>query len=92
MTDLAGVATELPQHELPPGLLSRRQACGCMATAVLCCLPGLRAQAAALAAESVALVEVASGIHVFRGVHEEATAQNLGAIANVGVIGPRSMT
>jgi quinoprotein relay system zinc metallohydrolase 2 len=86
MTDPARVATERPQHKLPPTLLARRQACGCMATAVLCCLPGLRAQAAALAADSVELVEVAPGIHVFRGAHEEATAENLGAIANIGVV------
>jgi quinoprotein relay system zinc metallohydrolase 2 len=49
-------------------------------------LAGLRAQAAALAADAIELTEIARGIHVFRGVHEEATSANLGAIANVAVI------
>jgi len=46
----------------------------------------LRAQGAALAADAVELIEVAPGLHVFRGAHDEATTANLGAIANIGVL------
>ncbi|MFM9842161.1 MAG: quinoprotein relay system zinc metallohydrolase 2 [Dongiaceae bacterium] len=46
----------------------------------------MKAQAAALAANAVELKEVAAGVHVFHGVHEEATSANLGAIANIAVI------
>ena len=57
-----------------------------MLSAAFCCLPSLRAQAAALAADALELVEVAPGLHVFRGAHAEATAANLGAIANITVV------
>jgi len=84
--NVAGSITELPQrYPLPPSL-GRRHACGCLLSAAFCCLPGLKAQAAALAANAVELTEVAPGIHVFHGVHEEATSANLGAIANIAVI------
>ena len=46
-----------------------------------CCLPLRRAQAAAFT-----LREVAPGIHVRRGVDEEATPGNADAIANAGFI------
>jgi quinoprotein relay system zinc metallohydrolase 2 len=53
--------------------------------ASLCCLPGL-----ALGAKPTRLIEVAPGIHVRRGVDEEATPANADAIANVGcIIGSR---
>ncbi|HKE43216.1 MAG TPA: quinoprotein relay system zinc metallohydrolase 2 [Steroidobacteraceae bacterium] len=48
----------------------------------LCCFAGLAVRAAA----PLALREVAPGIHIRAGVDEEATAQNAGAIANVGCI------
>lgn len=82
----AGSTTELSQlHQLPTAL-GRRHACGCLLSAAFCCLPGLKAQAAALAADALELTEVATGVHVFHGVHEEATSANLGAIANIAVI------
>jgi quinoprotein relay system zinc metallohydrolase 2 len=84
--NVAGSITELPQrHSLPPAL-GRRRACGCLLSAAFCCLPGMKAQATALAADAVELTEVAAGVHVFHGVHEEATSANLGAIANIAVI------
>ena len=46
----------------------------------LCCVPALGA------AESFTLEEVASGLFVRRGVDEDASAQNLDAIANIGFI------
>lgn len=49
----------------------------------LCCLP--RAARAA-AAGPAATEEVAPGIHIRRGLHQEATAQNRDAIANIGFI------
>jgi quinoprotein relay system zinc metallohydrolase 2 len=49
----------------------------------LCCLPS-RVRAAAPG--PFATEEVAPGIHVRRGVHEEATAENRDAIANIGFI------
>jgi quinoprotein relay system zinc metallohydrolase 2 len=76
----------LPQPLLPHRTIPRRHACGCLLSAAFCCLAGWRAQAAALATDAVELVEVAPGLHVFRGVHEEATAANFGAIANVAVV------
>ncbi len=51
--------------------------------ACLCCL---RSLAAREDADAVAVQEVAPGIHIRSGVDEEATAQNAGAIANVGFI------
>ena len=61
-------------------LLSRRELLlggGC-----LCCFPSL----AAPTGSTLALQEVAPGIHVRSGVDEEATAQNAGGIANIGFI------
>src|SRR5688572_7091641 len=63
--------------------LSRRDAisgglCLCCASALL--------RSAVLANEGLATDEIAPGIHVRHGSHEEATATNLGAIANVGFI------
>jgi len=53
-----------------------------------CCLPLRRARAASFAA----LREIAPGIHVRRGVDEEATPANADAIANAGfVIGAESV-
>src|SRR5262249_22151203 len=63
-----------------------RRAFCCGALTALCCLPALRAQAALLVDQPLALAEVAPGIHVSQGVHAEATADNLGAIANVAFI------
>lgn len=54
--------------------------------AALCCLPALRAHAALLAQQPLAVAEVAPGIHVSQGVHAEATADNLGAIANIAFV------
>lgn len=67
---------------VPP--LSRRHLC-CSAAA-LCCLPALRAQAQLLAERPLAFTEVAPGIQVSQGVHAEATAANLGAIANIAFV------
>lgn len=78
--------TKLPQQKMHERGPARRRICGCMLSAVACCLPGLRAQAATLAADAVELVEVANGLHVFRGAHQEVGAENLGAIANIGVV------
>jgi quinoprotein relay system zinc metallohydrolase 2 len=63
-----------------------RRAFCCGAMTALCCLPALHAQAALLADQPLALTEVAPGIHVSQGVHAEATADNLGAIANIAFI------
>jgi len=63
-----------------------RRAFCCGALTALCCLPALRAQAALLVDQPLALAEVAPGIHVSQGVHAEATADNLGAIANIAFI------
>ncbi len=49
--------------------------------ACLCCLSSL-----GVAAESFKLDEVADGLFVRRGVDQDATAQNLDAIANIGFI------
>jgi quinoprotein relay system zinc metallohydrolase 2 len=72
--------------------VARRHFCCGAGAAVLCCLPALRAQAALLRDAPLALVEVAPGIHVSQGVYQETTAENLGAIANVGfVVGSESV-
>jgi quinoprotein relay system zinc metallohydrolase 2 len=63
--------------------MSRRRLC-CAAT--LCCLPRSGAWARQLVDQPLALVEIAPGIHVSPGVHAEATAENLGAIANLAVV------
>lgn len=49
----------------------------------LCCSP-LLSRAAEQA--PLAIEEIAPGVHVRRGVHEDATAHNLDAIANVGFV------
>lgn len=82
----AGSVTKLPQRAGPADGMARRHVCACILSAAYCCLPGLRAQAAALAADAVELIEVAPGLLVFRGTHAEATPANLGAIANIAVI------
>ncbi|MGO1080741.1 hypothetical protein ACTOWL_34785, partial [Inquilinus sp. CA228] len=63
-----------------PGALSRRRALG-GALAL-----GLLGGAAAAADEPLPVTEVAPGIFVFHGAHEEATAANLGGIANLGFV------
>ena len=67
-------------------MLDRRQAIvGAMCA---CCLPLRRARAAS----SATLREIAPGIHVRRGVDEEATPANADAIANAGfIIGAQSV-
>src|SRR5215204_4014666 len=42
--------------------------------------------AVAFATEPLAVVEVAPGVHVYAGVHEEMSQGNHGAIANIGYI------
>lgn len=64
---------------------SRRGICAAGA-GLLCCLPQLRAVAALLRDQPLALTEVAPGLFVSAGVHAEVMPANLGAIANVGVI------
>ena len=62
-------------------LLTRREVLlggGC-----LCCLPRLAASAGS---NTINVQEVAPGIHVRSGVDEETTAQNAGAIANIGFV------
>ena len=41
---------------------------------------------AAGAAEPLRLVEIAEGVHVYAGPHEEASPRNLGAVGNAGVV------
>ncbi|MCX8252436.1 MAG: quinoprotein relay system zinc metallohydrolase 2 [Beijerinckiaceae bacterium] len=61
--------------------MSRRQALlAGFGGACLCCMPSLAAS------QSFRMEEVASGVFVRRGVDEDATAQNLDAIANIGFI------
>lgn len=64
--------------------------CGAAAAALFCCLPALKAEAEALAdpvsPARITLAEVAPGFLVAQGVHAEANPENLGAIANVGVV------
>jgi quinoprotein relay system zinc metallohydrolase 2 len=69
-----------------PGARSRRAFCCGAGAAALCCLPALRAEAERLRDAPLALREVAPGIHVSQGVHAEVARDNLGAIANIGVI------
>ena len=42
--------------------------------------------ATAGAAESLRLEEVAEGVHIYAGPHEEATPRNLGSVGNAGVV------
>lgn len=51
----------------------------------LCCLPGLAASAES-GTGAFATEEIAAGIHIRRGLDEEATPHNAGAIANIGFI------
>lgn len=53
----------------------------------LCCVPALRSRRAlGTAPMPVALRQVAPGIHVRVGLHEDASAENRDAIANIGFI------
>lgn len=52
-----------------------------LGAACLCCLPGL-----GLAREAHAVEEVAPGVFIRRGPDEEASAGNLGGIANIGFV------
>src|SRR5262245_30240933 len=61
--------------------LSRRHAM--LGGFCLCCLP---AAAPAVAAGPFATEEVASGIHIRRGIDEDASAGNGDAIANIGFV------
>jgi quinoprotein relay system zinc metallohydrolase 2 len=63
-----------------PVALSRRGALG--AALAL----GLLGGAASAADDPLPVIEVAPGVFVFQGAHEEATAANLGAIANLGFV------
>ena len=63
-------------------LLSRRVVL--LGGASLCCLPAFGRSAGA--GSRFATEEVAPGIHIRRGIDEESTAANAGAIANVGFI------
>ncbi|MFL6601226.1 MAG: quinoprotein relay system zinc metallohydrolase 2 [Steroidobacteraceae bacterium] len=64
--------------------LSRRDV---LLGACACCFAGLtRAAAGTARGETFATHEVAAGIHIRRGVDEDATAANQGAIANIGFI------
>lgn len=85
MNGLRRRATKLSQRKPDVAAVTRRRACGCILSA-LCCATALQAQASALNAGAVELIEVARGLHVFRGVHDEATPENLGAIANIAAI------
>ena len=74
--------TQLQKSEPP----SRRAFCCGAATALFCCLPGLKAQAALLKDRPLALAGAAPGVFVSQGVHEEISAENLGGIANIGFV------
>jgi quinoprotein relay system zinc metallohydrolase 2 len=65
-----------------PPLFARRDAL--VGGLCLCCLPALPRRGATAA--PLVLEEIAPGILVRRGVHEDASAANRDAIANVGVI------
>jgi hypothetical protein len=80
---VAGSITELPQRLLfrPPW--------AAVVPADACCRrhsapAGVERSGVRL--DAVELTAVAAGVHVFHGVHEEATSTNLGAIANIAVI------
>lgn len=76
----------MPRSEPHGRPASRRAFCCGAATALFCCLPGLKAQAGLLRDRPLALEQVADGIYVSQGVHQDATAENLGAIANIGFV------
>ncbi len=67
-----------------PASLTRRQAL--TAAFCLCCLPSRLRADAAPRAQPAAFQEVAPGIHIRRGVDEDATRANQDAIANIGFI------
>lgn len=70
-----------------PTAPGRRAFCCGAAASIACCLPALKAQAAALATgKPLALEQVAPGVFVSRGVHEDASPANLNAIANIGLV------
>ena len=58
---------------------ARTRWCAGLAAAIALC-------AAAGAAQPLKLENVAGGIHVYTGPHEEANARNLGAVGNAGVV------
>ena len=65
--------------------LSRRKAL--FGGACLCCLPALRRRAeAAGMPRPASMIEVSAGLHVRRGLTEEASGSNDDAIANIGLI------
>ncbi len=66
--------------------LGRRLVCQSGVLAGLCCLPGLRAYAETLTGAALALREIAPGVLVSHGEQAEASAANLGAIANTSVV------
>ncbi|HKZ73694.1 MAG TPA: quinoprotein relay system zinc metallohydrolase 2 [Steroidobacteraceae bacterium] len=68
---------------MTPNPVSRRQALG--GGLCLCCSPGL-IRGAYARAPALTTTEVAPGIHIRRGAHEEGTARNENAIANIGFI------
>jgi quinoprotein relay system zinc metallohydrolase 2 len=72
-----------PRWTLPGGGITRRQAL--VAGACFCCVRA-SAQSATHGVRALATDEVAPGIHIRRGVDEDATAQNEDAIANIGFI------
>jgi quinoprotein relay system zinc metallohydrolase 2 len=80
-----GVACQLTHRELhrlsATRLCSRRDAI--IGGLCLCCSPRLLRAARP---ESIEIEEIAAGVHVRRGVHENATVHNLDAIANVGFV------
>ncbi|HLT01391.1 MAG TPA: quinoprotein relay system zinc metallohydrolase 2 [Geminicoccaceae bacterium] len=65
--------------------LSRREALALGAGGLLAA-SGLGTQRSAAAATPLSVSEIAPGVFVHRGVHERATPENLGAIANVGFV------
>jgi len=70
-----------PRLPARPGTIGRREAL--IGGLCLCCLP---AALRAAPAGPIATVEVAPGLHVRRGLDQEATEENLGGIANIGFI------
>jgi quinoprotein relay system zinc metallohydrolase 2 len=71
---------------VPRQAASRRAFCCGSGAFALCCLPALRAAAERLRDGPLQMREVAPGIHVSEGLHAEVARDNLGAVANVGVI------
>lgn len=84
MRRLHGAQLDVPHPRT--NRLSRRFLCQSGVATGLCCFPALRAAATALAERPLDLEEVAPGTFVSHGAYEEATRDNLGAIANVGFV------